>query len=167
MQREPEEKKGIGAVFDKFLNVIGLESGAEEDKPINQREEYYGEEPDTLLDNPFITKGKKGKIVNIHQAAQDNVVVIQPKEYEDTQQIVDNIKKRKPVIINLDALDMLLAQRILDFLSGAVYALEGTIQKVARGIFVLTPSNINVTGNMPEEERSASYFTVKGEQDDE
>jgi cell division inhibitor SepF len=166
MDREQEGKNGSGGVWDKFLNIIGLESDASGSGQRTERGDYYEEDEENALDNPFITKGKKGKVVNIHQAAQDNVVVIQPQEYEDTQQIVDNIKRRKPVIINLDSLDTLLAQRILDFLSGAVYAVEGTIQKVARGIFVLTPSNINVTGNVPAEQQNNSFYTVENELDD-
>ena len=80
--------------------------------------------------------------------------------YDDTQAIVDNLKNRKPIIVNLDSLEQDLAQRVLDFMSGAVYALDGTIQKVSRSIFVLVPSNIDIVGNIPEDFKGKSFYTL-------
>ena len=75
------------------------------------------------------------------------MIVYHPVSYEDTQIIIDNLKSRKPVIVNMEELDMDCAQRILDFLSGAIYALNGTMCKVSRGIFVVAPNNYDVVGN--------------------
>ncbi len=75
------------------------------------------------------------------------MIVYHPVSYEDTQIIIDNLKSRKPVIVNMEELDMDCAQRILDFLSGAVYALNGTMCKISRGIFVVAPNNYDVVGN--------------------
>jgi len=164
MNKETERRRERSGVWDKLLNIIGLETEVDLEKEQKSSDSFY-QEDDELLDNPFITRGKKGRVVNIHQASQNNVVVFQPTTYEETQHIVDSIKKRKPVILNLDTLNTSLAQRILDFLSGAVYAVEGTIQKVARGIFVLTPSNIDVTGDIPEEGKGKSFYTVANSED--
>ena len=75
------------------------------------------------------------------------MIVYHPVSYEDTQIIIDNLKNRKPVIVNMEELDVDCAQRILDFLSGAVYALTGTMCKISRGIFVVAPNNYDVVGN--------------------
>lgn len=75
------------------------------------------------------------------------MIVYHPVSYEDTQAIIDNLKNRKPIIVNMEELDVDCAQRILDFLSGAVYALSGTMCKVSRGIFVVAPNNYDVVGN--------------------
>ena len=75
------------------------------------------------------------------------MIVYHPVSYEDTQIIIDNLKNRKPVIVNMEELDVDCAQRILDFLSGAVYALSGTMCKISRGIFVVAPNNYDVVGN--------------------
>jgi FtsZ-interacting cell division protein YlmF len=65
------------------------------------------------------------------------MVVFQPQTYEDTQTIIDNLKTRKPVIVNLENLNVDVAQRVLDFISGAIYALDGSVRKVSKGIFLL------------------------------
>ena len=63
-------------------------------------------------------------------------------------------------MVNLESLDANLAQRVLDFISGAVYAIDGTIQKVSRGIFVLAHSNKDIVGNIPDELKGKSFFTL-------
>lgn len=75
------------------------------------------------------------------------MIVYHPVSYEDTQIIIDNLKNRKPVIVNMEELEVDCAQRILDFLSGAVYAVNGTMCKISRGIFVVAPNNYDVVGN--------------------
>ena len=72
------------------------------------------------------------------------MIIFQPSSYDETQSVIDNLKSRKPIIVNLDEIDVAVAQRILDFISGAVYALGGDIKKAARNIFVVAPSNVEV-----------------------
>ncbi len=149
-----------GKFMNRFLNFIGLE----EDIIEEPEEEMAGEsqEPsrEDLIEPTFQSKNKKGKVVNIHQSSYVKVVVYQALTYDDTQNIVDNLKNRKPIIVNLDSLEQELAQRVLDFMSGAVYALDGTIQKVSKSIFVLVPSNIDIVGNIPEDFKGKSFYTL-------
>jgi cell division inhibitor SepF len=151
-----------GKVLDKLLNIIGLEATAIEDED-DETEDYYEEEEEVeLFEDTRKPKGKKAGLVDIRNIpSHSKVVVYQPVSYDDTQNIVDNLKERRPVIINLETLDIELAQRVLDFISGAVYALEGTIQKVARGIFVIAPRHIDIAGNIPEESRGKNFYTLK------
>ena len=86
-------------------------------------------------------------VVNLPSAAQQKMIVYHPISYEDTQNIIDNLKSRKPVIVNMEDLELDCAQRILDFMAGAIYALNGTIYKISRGIFVVAPTNYDVIGN--------------------
>ncbi len=101
---------------------------------------------------------KKNKIVNIHTTTQMKVVIYEPNEFEEAPSIVDNLKNRKPVIINLESLDQELAKKIFDFLNGAVYALDGNIQKVSKGIFILAPNNVDISGNLREELKNKGLF---------
>jgi cell division inhibitor SepF len=150
-----------GKVLDKLLNIIGLESTTVEDED-QEEEDYYEEEEVELFQESRKSRGKKAGLVDIRNIpSYGKVVVYQPVSYDDTQNIVDNLKERKPVIINLETLDIELAQRVLDFISGAVYALGGTIQKVARGIFVIAPRNIDIAGNIPEESKGKNFYTLK------
>ncbi len=151
-------------MFNKILNFIGLEENVlDEDMMHDEYEQDYSFEDDP--DYNVKSKTKKGKVVNIHSNPYVKVMVYQPFSYDDTQTIIDNLKSRKPIIVNLEALDVELAQRVLDFMSGAVYALDGSIHKVSRGIFVLAPSNVDISGDIPEELKGKSFFTL--DNDDE
>ncbi len=74
------------------------------------------------------------------------MVVYHPVSYEDTQNIIDNLKSRKPVIVNMEELEIDCAQHT-GLYGGAIYALDGTIYKISRGIFVVAPTNYDVIGN--------------------
>jgi cell division inhibitor SepF len=154
-----------GKIMNKFLNLIGLEENIldeQSDRPMGSSKHQ-----DNLMEPSFVTKSKKGKVVNLHQSPYVKVVVYQPLSYDDTQNIIDNLKSRKPIIVNLESLEQELAQRVLDFMSGAVYALDGTIQKVHRSIFVLVPSNVDIIGNIPEDLKGKSFYTLGGKSDRE
>lgn len=90
------------------------------------------------------------------------MVVFQPQTYEDSQTIIDNLKAKKPIIVNLENLNIDVAQRVLDFISGAIYALDGSVRKVSKGIFLLAPKGIDIAGNfasgLPGSVSGKSYF---------
>ncbi len=82
------------------------------------------------------------------QSANMEVCVIKPTSMEDTREIADTLVDNSTVILNLEGLDMELAQRIIDFTSGACYSLGGSLQKVSSYIFVLGPYNVDITGDL-------------------
>ena len=165
-----------GKFFSKIMGAIGLEEVTEEESELDSFMEEEDEIEDNTLDEldepepvepQHWNRGRKGKVVNMMPTSNPNasmkMVVFQPMSYDDTQSIIDNLKARKPVIINLEMLEIDVAQRVLDFVSGAVYALAGSIHKVSKGIFVLAPSNVNITGNITEDNKSRnSYGAVAG-----
>ncbi|NCU32949.1 MAG: DUF552 domain-containing protein, partial [Candidatus Moranbacteria bacterium] len=81
---------------------------------------------------------------------QFKMVVVEPSGFDESPRLVDNLKAKKPVIINLENLETDTARKIFDFLSGATYALNGNVQKVANNIFVFVPENVDVTYNMDQ-----------------
>ncbi len=95
-------------------------------------------------------------VYSINTNVQMQVVVIQPTCYEDAQQICDQVKAKKPVVVNLEQVEYPIAQRIMDFLSGTCYSLEGSIQRVANNIFVIAPENVEISGEFKEEIKSRS-----------
>lgn len=76
---------------------------------------------------------------------QFKIVVIEPKSFDECPKLVDSLKGRKPVIINLEKIETDTARKIFDFLSGATYALNGNVQKIANNIFVFLPENVDVS----------------------
>ena len=96
---------------------------------------------------------KRGKIVNIHTTTQLKVVVVHPENFEDSKEIADHLKKRNTVVVNMKRVTAEQAKRIIDFLSGTVYAIGGDLQKIGVGIFLCTPKNVNVEGSISDEDK--------------
>ena len=79
------------------------------------------------------------------------MVLLEPRAYYESQQIVDFLKSRNAVVVNLKRVTSDQAKRIVDFLSGTIYAIGGDIQKIGGGIFLCTPNNINIQGKITDE----------------
>ena len=145
-------------IYNKFLDFIGIEEAedkqegdlfeedvAPEKEAAPRRRPLLDPEPKKTSREPRLQGG--GETVPMPNVAAMKMIVYHPVSYEDAQNIIDNLKSRKPVIVNMEELDVAAAQRILDFISGAIYAINGTIAKISRGIFVVAPNNYDVIGN--------------------
>ena len=138
-------------IVDKVLGMMGLDDDEEKEMLVEEtaEEQFEGQ-----------TKGKKsGPVLSIHSQKQMRVVVMEPKSYEDSQAIADNLKSRRPVIVNLDHVEQELSRRIIDFCSGTTYALNGSLQKVGNGIYLFVPSNVDIAAEIREDEKGKSVFT--------
>ena len=117
--------------------------------------EYIDETPEEIshAEEQDANSRKKGKnVVNLTQMKQATakVVLCEPRTYDEAQEIADNIVNRRAVVINLQRVDNTQKKRIVDFLSGTVYAIKGDIQKLGAETFLCTPDNVDVTGNITE-----------------
>lgn len=141
-----------GKVLNKMMGFLGLEDDVEE------IEEMDNEEINTEMEEKFISSKKKNKVVSIHSASTAKVIIIKPKEYDDVTDVSDHFKSRKIVVVNTSELDTKVAQRVLDFMSGASYALDGELQQIEKGVYILAPSNIEVTNELKSELSSKGLF---------
>lgn len=115
-------------------------------------------------DEPEMTaSNRRGASNNVYDMKTGSVrtkdmtmIIFKPDVYAETRVVVDNLLVKKPTVINLDDMDKAEAQRALDFVSGAVYALNGEIRKAARNIFVVAPSNIDIQSMIKETDNSKS-----------
>ena len=80
------------------------------------------------------------------------MILLEPRAYSESQQIADHLKKRNTVVVNMKRVTPDQAKRIVDFLSGTVYAIGGDLQKIGGGIFLCTPKNVTVEGTISEED---------------
>lgn len=138
--------------MDKMKSAIGLGDEYDEDDILTSD---FEEEEEPVEEKTF---GRRNKVVNIHATTQLKVVVMQPESFEDARGIADHLKTKRPVIINLESLDSDVARRLVDFLSGAVYGLDGNIQKVASGIFLIAPYNVSIMGDFKDELKNKGLF---------
>ncbi|KJS14678.1 MAG: cell division protein SepF [Peptococcaceae bacterium BRH_c4b] len=131
-------------LMDKMLGFMGFEEEQlEEDEKF--RDDRYHEEEETT------PAKRRGQVVNLHAQRQLKVVVVEPHSFDEVQGIADNLKSRRPVIINLEKADAELAKRVVDFISGCTYALNGTLQKVGNGIFLSVPSNMDIACELKDQ----------------
>lgn len=118
-------------------------------------DEYEYEYVDEEVEKDDMPQEKQvtGKnVVNLSSVQNNNskVVLAEPRNYNEAQDIADNIVNRRAVIINLQRVDHQQAKRIVDFLSGTVYAVKGDIQKLGSETFLCTPDNVEVSGSISE-----------------
>lgn len=133
-------------LFNKFLYYMGIGDGLEEQQEDTTESEVKQLTAETTTD---ITKVKKSNIVDIRTATTPmKVVLVEPAHFEDVQSICDDLKSKKPSIINFENIDKDTAKRMVDFISGAVYALNGTIHKISNGIIIVAPPNVDILGSI-------------------
>ncbi len=138
-------------LVNKFWNFFGVEQEDEEEELENedyeQEEEEEEEEPEERR-----LFGRKSKVVNMPQGNQVKMVISQPTTFEQSEEICQYLKERKSCIVNLEYVNKEVARRIVDFISGGVYALNGHIQKISNSIFLIAPANYDIANEMGREE---------------
>lgn len=123
-----------------FMNRIMGFFGVNDDEPYDEDQEET--EP--------VSSKSKSNIVSLHTQKNIRLVLFEPRSYDDSQEIADNLKSHRPVVVNLQLVRRDQAMRVVDFLSGTVYALGGSIQKLGPHIFICAPANVDVQGTITE-----------------
>ena len=150
-----------GAIMNKVWDLFGMDTERDaeevEEKTYdnNDYDTYDGydeEENDEIEDRRIFGKRNKEKVVSMPQTQQIKMVISQPTTFDQSEEICEFLKEKKSVIVNLEYVNKDVARRIVDFISGGVYALDGYIQKISNSIFLVAPSNYEITNEMAREE---------------
>lgn len=138
--------------MDKLKGFFGnnQEEDIERKVPTANEDEYY------QIDNAFKDISDSSKMI-----------LFEPRAYSESQQIADYLKKRNAVVVNLKRVTPDQAKRIVDFLSGTLYAINGGLQKLGTGIFLCTPNNVNVEGSITDENKEKTLKKTERAEDDE
>lgn len=173
----------MGKMMNKFLELMHLNDYEDEDDDYGDYEEEYEEKApktvtkkasakETYLDDyeeENEPEGKKvsrfkpvkSKVVPIHGSGRSmEVCVIKPSTVEDGREISDTLLSGRAVILNLEGLQVSIAQRIIDFTSGACYSINGNLQKVSNYIFIITPESVDISGDFQDLLSGAGSFDV-------
>ncbi len=142
-----------GALMDKVWGLFGMDSAEPEEYEDEDIYDYDNEQEEEE-DKKIFGRKNNGKVVNMQQGQPNAIkmVISQPTTFEQSDEICSFLKERKSVIVNLEYVNKDVARRIVDFISGGVYALDGYIQKVSNSIFLVAPSNYEITNEMAREE---------------
>ena len=92
--------------------------------------------------------GFKGSVVSMSTGSKQEVVLFRPTSFNDTSKAADDLRSRKAVLLNLENVDKAMSRRVVDFLSGCVYALDGSVKKVAQSAYIFCPHNMDVVGDL-------------------
>lgn len=101
---------------------------------------------------------KRDKVVNLSPSTQVQMVLVKPERFETAAEIADHLRDRRPVLMNLEQTQKDTARRLIDFLSGVAYALDGKIRKVAANTYIITPYNVDVMGDLIDELETSGLY---------
>ena len=145
-----------GALMDKVWGLFGMDAVEEGEYDEENVYDYVPEvEGEDVEDRKlFGRRNYKDKVVAMPQANANAIqmVISQPTTFEQSDEICSFLKEKKSIIVNLEYVNKDVARRIVDFISGGVYALDGYIQKVSNSIFLVAPSNYEIANEMAREE---------------
>ena len=156
-------------VMDKFLNYMKQN----EDEDGYYDDDYYDDDiedtpapkkmgvvkdNDDMLDDKPVRKSTPGKVTQMRQPATRKlsggngmeVCVIKPTTIEDAREITETLLANRTVVLNLEGLDVDIAQRIIDFTSGSCFAISGNLQKISHYIFIITPASVDISGDFQD-----------------
>lgn len=137
------------SVMNKFMHFFGLQD--EEEVIDRERIDQYEEQE--VETSPFEARKqstKSNNVVSIHSQKNVRVILNEPRSYDEAQEIADHLRSRRSVVVNLQRVRTDQAVRIVDFLSGTVYALNGSISKLGSNIFLCTPESVEIQGAISE-----------------
>lgn len=142
-------------VLNKMMGFLGLEDDFEDDFEERNENESNNIETEKLSMN----SRKKANVVSIHTTISAKVKIVKPSTYEEAADICDDVKNRNIVVINTTGLEQRIAQRLLDFLGGASYALSGNLEEIEKGVYLISPSNVEVNNDLKSELSSKGLFS--------
>ena len=123
---------------NKVLDALGL--GINEEDGMDEMDVIYDDLESQDYDHQASHR-KRNRVIRTAEG-ELSMVLVKPKDHSDAQMIIDSLKGRKPVIVNLENNDFSEAQRVIDFVSGAVYALGGDVKEISKKIFAIVPANV-------------------------
>lgn len=139
-----------GAVMNKLYGIFGIDKGEE----LEDYDNNLGYEEDEDFEEESERKffGRKNKVVNINPENQIRMIIAKPTNFDQTEDICECLKEKKSIIVNLEYVNKDVARRIVDFMSGAVQALDGHIEKISNSIFLFAPFNYEISNETTREE---------------
>ena len=160
-------------VLDKFLDIMRLsDDDYEDDDFFGEDDDFVEEKPkkslfskkrkddfeedddDFIEEKPARNTSSANKITPMRQTSSRRttmeVCVIKPSAVDEAREITETLLSGRTVILNLEGLDLEVAQRIIDFTSGATFAISGNLQKISNYIFLVTPTNVDISGDLQD-----------------
>ncbi len=151
-------------LMDSFISAMKISEGNDDDSMYDDDDGYYDEEDaveERAVSNTkaeIANEPKKQQVSRLTPVRQQKkvigsgmeVCVIKPSSVEDAREITETLLANRTVVLNMEGLDVDVAQRIIDFTSGSCYAISGNLQKISHYIFIITPASVDISGDFQE-----------------
>lgn len=152
----------IGDFFKKFINA-GEEYDEADEALMDEAEETGFDSRESDYEPPRPTRSRRplnesNRVVDIRTTAMLQVVLVKPDKFEDARAIADHLNEKRTVVLNLEAASKDVARRLIDLLNGVAYANGGQLKKVSTNTYIITPYNVNVSGDLIDELESTGVF---------
>lgn len=119
--------------------------------PEEEGDDYgFSPMPASSISSGVASSGFNGQVLNMNSAPSNKqeVVLFRPSSFNDTSKAADDLRNHKAVIVNMENVDKAMARRVVDFLSGCVYALDGDVKKIAQSAYLFCPHNMDIVGDL-------------------
>ncbi|MCD7801504.1 MAG: cell division protein SepF [Clostridiales bacterium] len=159
-----DELKRLARPYEDDVEEADYEDEESEAEPARERprRSTQSEEPSYSGysdSGPSDRRSSSGNVVNINTTTQLQVVLVKPEKFDEASAIANHLRDKRTVVLNLEAANKDIARRMVDFLSGVAYALEGKIKKVAISTYIITPYNVDIIGDLMDElESNGMHF---------
>lgn len=155
----------MSALMDRVFDFLGVESASSDPDEINDVNTYNDEEEIEAVEERKLfgrrTKDKD-KVVSMSQSSANSVkmVICQPTSFDQAQEICGFLLERKSIILNLEYVNKDVQRRIIDFVSGGTFSLNGHLEKISNSIFLVAPSNYDIANDVAREEMKSKLSAV-------
>ena len=115
----------------------------------DEEEDDFGFAPvPAVSSGASVSTGFSGQVLSMNNSNKQEVVLFRPGSFNDTSKAADDLRNRRAVIVNMENVDKAMARRVVDFLSGCVYALDGDVKKIAQSAYLFCPHNMDIVGDL-------------------
>lgn len=140
--------------------VNHVRSSATSEKKSSRRERFDEDEKEELRKERVVRPERSNKVVPMRGTVRNlEVCIVKPSSFEDSQEVCDILLDGRACVVNLEGFDADEAQRIMDFISGCIFAIDGKLHRISKYIFIFAPSNIDISGDylalLPDDKKNA------------
>ena len=150
----------MAGAMNKLLDFFGWESQNTTEDDLYEDNQPEESAPASETASRTLRKGQPlNKVVPLGAPAERKVIIRSPQNILEMKELVDHLRARSTVIMNVEKTDSMLAQRMVDFLSGAVYCLDGDMEKLSSGVIIAVPSGVDITADLRDDVRNKGTFS--------
>ena len=161
------------SLFGRLMDSMRVNSDEEDDEYFEEEEEYT-EKPQKRLPSLIRKRDEEEeeeeskprlfsrKVAPVKKSGSLEVALVKPSVFDDAKTIVDDLRYGKAVVLNMEGINTEVAQRIIDFTSGATYSMNGKLQKISNYIFIITPESVSLSGEFQDLLNSAGPLDISG-----